>query len=509
MRHRAIYDLREFLPEGFVSDGSVDYATQIVNALATIRSAGGGLLLLPKGIWWHGTTGLVLRGVDASDVGGALGGSVVGIIGVSKRDSILKFSGTGEGLYLNTSDSSYHGITLLRGFHLKGTGTEPGSVGLRLGTTGGESSKLVVDDLCVSKHGLGLELHHHYGSKFYNVQVRYCTNGAQIGASNETNSFNNNLFVGCEFSWNSGKGLYIMSGDHNVFDTCLIENNGDEGIYAERGATNIPSFYVFRDCWIENNQKDKSAQNKGQVYLHSTVGTGSSALDRFTFERCLLEDPGNNYHFEVGNTLNFTLKDCRYSGGGGNDYIVKRKAGTQSGWTRVSSHNTEQVNLIKAHTGTPFPGTLSGYPDSYNERIYLAAAPAAGTWAVNDIVYNSAGTASGVMGWVCTVAGTPGTWVTFPTGAVSGLLGAWEVKAINTIYGPTTTDGFVTGYSDHAGPADFWVITDSSATPTTKRTRTGVDMNYAGGSTLVRKGDYWKAESAGGTNYVYFIPLCS
>ena len=48
------------------------------------------------------------------------------------------------------------------------------------------------------------------------------------------------------------------------------------------------------------------------------------------------------------------------------------------------------------------------------------AAPTTGTWAVGDTVGNSAPTAGGVVGWVCTVAGTPGTWVPFgntPTAA--------------------------------------------------------------------------------------------
>jgi len=429
------YDLREFLPYGFVADGSVDYYSEIANSFSTIRAAGGGTLLLPIGVWAHGT-GLALRGVDGNEGGGSapLHKKVVNIVGVSKRDSILRFTGTGEGLYLNTSDSSYHGITTLKGFHLEGTGSEPGSVGLRLGTIGGESCKLVVDDICISKHGLGLELHHHYGSKFYNMQLRWNTTACQIGASTETNSFNQNSFHGCEFSWNSGKGLYILSGDHVVFDNCLIENNGDEGIYAERGATNIPSFYTFRDCWVENNQRDKTAQNIGQVYLHSTVGTGTDALNRFTFERCILEGPGNNYHFEIGNTLNLTLKDCRYSGG--NDYIVKRKAATESGWTRVSSHNAEQVNLIKAHTGNPFPGTLSGYPDEWNGRTYLADRPSAGTWAVNDIVYNSAAATSGLFGWVCTVAGTPGVWADLTTGTT--MAEAQVIESIKSIVTATT-----------------------------------------------------------------------
>jgi len=41
------------------------------------------------------------------------------------------------------------------------------------------------------------------------------------------------------------------------------------------------------------------------------------------------------------------------------------------------------------------------------------AAPATGTWSVGDTIWNTNPSAGGTMGWVCTTAGTPGTWKTF------------------------------------------------------------------------------------------------
>jgi hypothetical protein len=52
-----------------------------------------------------------------------------------------------------------------------------------------------------------------------------------------------------------------------------------------------------------------------------------------------------------------------------------------------------------------------------NSISYALAAPVSGTWRVGDIVYNTAPAPSGFIGFVCTVAGTPGTWKTF--GAIS------------------------------------------------------------------------------------------
>ena len=47
------------------------------------------------------------------------------------------------------------------------------------------------------------------------------------------------------------------------------------------------------------------------------------------------------------------------------------------------------------------------------QTVRAAAAPTTGTWRVGDIVYNTAPASAGYIGWVCTAAGTPGTWATF------------------------------------------------------------------------------------------------
>lgn len=46
---------------------------------------------------------------------------------------------------------------------------------------------------------------------------------------------------------------------------------------------------------------------------------------------------------------------------------------------------------------------------------YGSAIPTLGTWQVGDKVYNTSPVAGGSIGWVCTVAGSPGTWKSFGT----------------------------------------------------------------------------------------------
>lgn len=65
---------------------------------------------------------------------------------------------------------------------------------------------------------------------------------------------------------------------------------------------------------------------------------------------------------------------------------------------------TQQVNALSA-----------GYVNAVDA---YTAAPTTGTWAVGDYVRNSAPAEAGgagskyvITGWICTVAGTPGTWL--------------------------------------------------------------------------------------------------
>lgn len=49
------------------------------------------------------------------------------------------------------------------------------------------------------------------------------------------------------------------------------------------------------------------------------------------------------------------------------------------------------------------------------DKYYASAAPTTGTWEVGAQVLHSAPAAAGNIGWVCTTAGTPGTWKAFGT----------------------------------------------------------------------------------------------
>lgn len=57
------------------------------------------------------------------------------------------------------------------------------------------------------------------------------------------------------------------------------------------------------------------------------------------------------------------------------------------------------------------PAAYRLYGGTYREFLGDTTAPATGTWLVGDRVMRFNPTVGQPLGWVCTVAGTPGTWV--------------------------------------------------------------------------------------------------
>lgn len=97
--------------------------------------------------------------------------------------------------------------------------------------------------------------------------------------------------------------------------------------------------------------------------------------------------------------------------------------------------------------------------------------------------------------------------------SLGGGFGDWVTIGINiaggTVYGPATTDGFVTAM---AWDSHLQGYTDANNPPTTMRIRHNLYHSGSGsGITMpVKKGHYWKVEIQGGDNLIdalYWIPL--
>lgn len=110
------------------------------------------------------------------------------------------------------------------------------------------------------------------------------------------------------------------------------------------------------------------------------------------------------------------------------DSCFIRQLNATSGRYGVSNFGNQTLFLgncavVNFAVGNFNQGTLqrvygdTGVQSSRRRMEYAAAIPSTGIWGIGDIVWHTSPTASGFIGWVCTTAGTPGTWKTF--GAIS------------------------------------------------------------------------------------------
>lgn len=93
--------------------------------------------------------------------------------------------------------------------------------------------------------------------------------------------------------------------------------------------------------------------------------------------------------------------------------------GNNSGSTIHSVNNILPYSLkVRQSSSTTLAGDevaiISGGGDGMR-RLTGTSAPASGTYAPGDIVYNESPSAAGNIGWVCISGGSPGTWKSFGT----------------------------------------------------------------------------------------------
>lgn len=113
-----------------------------------------------------------------------------------------------------------------------------------------------------------------------------------------------------------------------------------------------------------------------------------------------------------GNLFTFTNLTDSYKFNGG-DAVQDSIGGLGTTYVQVVNYANGTM-IVDGYTASPTACTMSQRAFNLTaQSVYASAAPVSGTWYVGDVVYNTAPTSGGYVGWVCTTAGTPGTWKTF------------------------------------------------------------------------------------------------
>lgn len=193
-----------------------------------------------------------------------------------------------------------------------------------------------------------------------------------------------------------GNHTYGLTGQHGInvlgafattVDANYIEHFGDttttSGTYGgirvqglSGRATRVANNHVYCD-------EDGHASN---VYAAYIMEAASAATFEFTFT-------GNSC--ASGSTGMAAIRLSRTDGAGAN-------RGTMTG----NQHPSGLTTPVSASS----TAAAAGVTNRENTWNYAAAAPTTGTWSVGSVVYNTGVAAAGSPGWICTTAGTPGTW---------------------------------------------------------------------------------------------------
>lgn len=274
----------------------------------------------------------------------------------------------------------------------------------------------------------------HQKNTITNVQVRNAYRGFQnIGGPSATGSIFGTVFTNCRSNFCHDWAWFFDSSDGTTtltFINCqangVFGNANSKGFYLD-GSTE----YVLINCAADKcTDKALEIRNSRSVWI-DTFALESNVVQ--TPNAALIDFFGNAF-VNVGNVKGaVTTFDV---GAGNVGYYV-----------RVSSGQLAQISNIERVFETLTSGTslklrtnnstrvktdfvpLSDVQTNGNQELFfdaarfkgLALADPTGTWTrtyeVGDIAWNRAPTAGGVepIGWVCTVAGTPGTWAGFGT----------------------------------------------------------------------------------------------
>lgn len=250
------------------------------------------------------------------------------------------------------------------------------------------------------------------------------------GAVAEGAVIQNNQFFGFDRGVNSPSTtnnvfLNIISNDFSTVEYGVVVGTVQnlfrcEGNYFEVRASNGVGIYIrqqnselnSQNVIHSNNFINNSSGNTNTIGIVTGAAATSFAwrndiqfnlFSGFTgFDIALLGSPGKT---------NLANNRCESTG-----TTASIKIGSITGGPITVAQNWCKKNILVDDSSNLTAGTLLLNQNTENDTYQAwrqTAAPTIGTWRVGDIVYNSAPAAAGYIGFVCTVAGTPGTWNSF------------------------------------------------------------------------------------------------
>jgi hypothetical protein len=374
---------------GGVADGVTSNSAALTAAIAALDPNRGGTVRFNQGRYYFATgvttdlAGLVIQGEGNPGTSDTIG-----------RGSTQFIAANGiTWLTVNTTGAFISRGPMFRNFHLyQESGATTGNGILAQATQGGVVENVTVSDF---HGGYGLKIDGHASVlngqywQLWNYSATRCLTGLHlVRAANGCRVFGGYFEGGQEGATATpmigSKGIYVEGGDTSRFVGVVIQGWETGFHMASAGAD-----AHLIGCRTEYcNYGVRISQRRVHVY--------GCSFDNFLL---VLGSSGAGYsQASVGIQLDSGATHCLLFPSdmqsiNANNMIVDNSGVATNEWVL----NTDDQPRRK-HAG-------------------MSAAPTTGTHGVGETVYHATPAAAGFMGWVCTTAGTPGTWKTW--GAIS------------------------------------------------------------------------------------------
>lgn len=237
-------------------------------------------------------------------------------------------------------------------------------------------------------------------------------------------AFNNNTFINCTFG---GTGFLLDSESSQgiQFTGCDFEGCAYDATYPATAYFKITSTaeltgisgISFTGCYWENNNADA-------IHLNAQNISGSSrdGISGVSISGCFFTGGYGDVGHTNAKQVLFAINAHAISITGNyfsdfKDYVVF-DGGGNGPWLVESNYIGKNLNGVERIPAFANTGKVLGGPGGYvknngtltRREFQGTAIPTTGTWAVGDIVWNSAPSAGAYEKWICVSAGTPGTW---------------------------------------------------------------------------------------------------
>jgi hypothetical protein len=214
---------------------------------------------------------------------------------------------------------------------------------------------------------------------------------------------------------NATKIAYV---DYAVYENCVIKQTSTA--FASARVQNTASYIEYKncsfdghinfDCPIDRLIVDNCILNKirqGLAAIEDIEAANTQILNSTLYT-------GSETAIDVNTVGKMYINGCTFIGTDSSEHVLRGAAGTVTDSYVVG--NNIYVDMSTSLTGVSTRNAQVVRPlESINKAYFHNEAPSSGTWATGSIVWDSAPSAGGTIGWVCVTGGTPGTWKTFGT----------------------------------------------------------------------------------------------